>query len=201
VQLKVAQIIPDTEAEGPGRRFALWVQGCAIRCPGCCNPEMFGTEGGRLSDSAELAKQALATAGIEGVSVLGGEPCEQPEAVADFCERIKAGGLSVMVYSGYTLDELRAKKSPHIDRILASADLLADGRYDNALPETKRRWLGSTNQTLHFFTARYSPDDPRFSTANTVELRLSKDGLTVNGWPGGAKGLEGLRAFRRRQVR
>ncbi len=198
MQLRVAQLIPDTEAEGPGRRFALWVQGCAIRCPGCCNPEMFGTEGGKPADSAELAAQALATPGLEGVSVLGGEPCEQPEGVADFCERVKAGGLSVMIYSGYTLDELRAKKSPAVDRILAAADLLADGRYDHRLPETKRRWLGSSNQQLHFFTSRYSKDDPRFFTSNTVELRLSRDGLTVNGWPGGAKGLEGLRAFRRR---
>lgn len=198
VQLKIAQIIPDTEAEGPGRRFALWVQGCAIRCPGCCNPEMFGTEGGRIADSAELAAQALAVKDLEGVSVLGGEPTEQPEGVADFCERVKAGGLSVMIYSGYTLEELRAKQSPAVERILAAADLLADGRYDNKLPETKRRWLGSSNQRLHFFTNRYQADDPRFSTANTVELRLSKDGLTVNGWPGGAKGLEGLRAFRRR---
>src|SRR5204863_7524385 len=44
--LRVPTIVADTEAEGPGRRLALWAQGCTIRCPGCCNPEMFTTKGG-----------------------------------------------------------------------------------------------------------------------------------------------------------
>ena len=73
MQLRIAQVVPDTEAEGPGRRFALWVQGCTIRCPGCCNPEMFAADKGRAIDSAELAQQALTTPGLEGVSILGGE--------------------------------------------------------------------------------------------------------------------------------
>ena len=44
-----AQIVPCTEAEGPGARFALWFQGCPLRCPGCCNPEMLPFEGGTLT--------------------------------------------------------------------------------------------------------------------------------------------------------
>ncbi len=184
--LRIAQLVPDTEAEGPGKRFALWVQGCSIRCPGCCNPEMFAAEKGRGADSADLAAQALAVPGLEGVSVLGGEPGEQADAVADFCERVRAGGLSVMVYSGYTLAELRARKA---DGLLAAIDLLVDGKYERGLPETKRRWLGSTNQVMHFLTPRYSATDPRFGTPNTVELRLTKDGLTINGWPSAADGV------------
>ena len=198
MRLRVAQVVEDTEAEGPGKRFALWVQGCSLRCPGCCNPEMFGAEGGVEADSAELAARALKVAGLDGVSVLGGEPCEQAEAVADFCERVRAGGLGVMLYSGYRLEELRALRSPAVERLLATTDLLVDGRYERERPEHARRWLGSSNQQLHFLTSRYRKDDPRFATPNTVELRLSKDGLTVNGWPGGARGLEGLRAFKRR---
>ena len=46
VILSVAQIVPHTEAEGPGVRFALWFQGCPLRCPGCCNPEMLPFDGG-----------------------------------------------------------------------------------------------------------------------------------------------------------
>ena len=187
MQLRLAQIVADTEAEGPGRRFALWVQGCSLRCPGCCNPEMFAADKGRAANSAELAAQALATAGLEGVSVLGGEPGEQAEAVADFCERVRAGGLSVMLYSGYTLAELRAR--PGAERLLKAVDLLVDGRYQQSLPETRRRWLGSTNQVMHFLTPRYSLADPRFASANTVELRLTRDGLTINGWPAAADGV------------
>jgi len=54
--LQVAQIVPCTEAEGPGRRFALWFQGCPLRCPGCCNPEFIPFAGGEAKP-AEAAKK------------------------------------------------------------------------------------------------------------------------------------------------
>lgn len=189
--LRISQLVTDTEAEGPGRRFALWVQGCTIRCPGCCNPEMFAADQGRLADPAVLATQALAVEGLEGVSVLGGEPGEQAEAVAEFCERVRAGGLSVMLYSGYMLEQLRRR--PGAGRLLKAVDLLVDGRYQQSLPETKRRWLGSSNQVLHFLTSRYAAGDPRFETGNTVELRLTRAGLSVNGWPAAADAVRRAR--------
>lgn len=183
--LRVAQTIPDTEAEGPGRRFAVWVQGCSLRCPGCCNPELFTGQGGRDVDPSSLAREVLSAPGVEGLSMLGGEPFEQAEAVAELCAAVKAGGKTVMVYSGYTLEELRAKaeREPGVQALLDATDLLLDGRYDARLPEAARRWVGSTNQRLHFFTDAYRPDDPRFWSSNTVELRLEGGQLTVNGWP------------------
>lgn len=191
--LRVAQIIPSTEAEGPGRRFALWVQGCSLRCPGCCNPEMFAPDkGGQFFELDALLVHLDAVRDVEGVSILGGEPFEQPEALAAFCAAVKARRLSVMLYSGYTLEELKAKSDPHVDALLATADLLLDGRFDQTKPEKTRRWVGSTNQVLHFFTSRYRADEPRFTTSNTVELRFVNGQLTINGWPGGAD------AFRRK---
>jgi anaerobic ribonucleoside-triphosphate reductase activating protein len=193
MQLRVAQTIADTEAEGPGRRFALWVQGCSLHCPGCCNPEMFAADkGGAFIDSSALAQRIIATPGIEGLSVLGGEPFEQPQGLALVCALVRAAGLSVMVYSGYTLAELTAKADPHVDALLAHIDLLVDGRFEQHNPEKTRRWLGSANQHLHFFTPRYSADDPRFFRPNTIELRLVNGQLTINGWPQAAD------AFRRR---
>jgi anaerobic ribonucleoside-triphosphate reductase activating protein len=186
VELRVAQKVKDTEAEGPGKRFAVWVQGCSIRCPGCCNPEMFTHgRGGVVVSPEALAAEVLATPGLEGLSVLGGEPFEQPEGVAELCRLVKAGGRTVMLYSGYTLAELRAQATarPAISEALAHCDLLLDGRYDATKPERARRWVGSTNQQLHFFTDAYRPDEPRFWSSNTVELRLENGKLTINGWP------------------
>lgn len=193
MQLRVAQTISDTEAEGPGKRFAVWVQGCTLHCPGCCNPEMFAPDkGGAFIEVSELAARVAATPGIEGISVLGGEPFQQPAGVAALNRLVQASGLSVMVYSGYTLAELRAMKSADVDAALAATDLLVDGRFEQGKPERSRRWLGSTNQVMHFLTARYSPDDPRFVMPNTVELRFVDGKLTINGWPQAAD------AFRRR---
>lgn len=193
MQLRVAQMIDDTEAEGPGRRFALWVQGCSLRCVGCCNPEMFSADkGGALHDVGSIVARVLAVPGIEGISVLGGEPFEQPEALTELCRALREAGRTVMIYSGFTLAELRAKQSPHVDALLNEVDLLVDGRYEQSKPEKSRRWIGSSNQALHFLSSRYSKDDARFSTPNTVELRFVNGQLTINGWPQAAN------AFRRR---
>lgn len=189
MDLRVAQVIADTEAEGPGRRFAVWVQGCTLACPGCCNPEMFSSQGGRPISPEQLAALARSTPGIEGVSVLGGEPFFQSPAVASFARAVRRGGLSVMVYSGFTLEELRRGGLLAAEELLAEIDLLVDGRYLRERPETRRRWVGSENQVVHHLTSRYAPDDPRFRGGNTVELRLTRAGLAVNGWPGGAKVL------------
>lgn len=185
--LRVAVIAEDTCAEGPGRRWALWVQGCSLRCAGCCNPEMFDERRGEAREIDALAARiADAQAhGVEGVTFLGGEPFEQPVALAALARRAKALAMTVMVFSGYTLDELRARADAA--ELLALTDLLVDGRYDRARPEPTppagRRWIGSANQVMHFLTAAYSPDDPQMRGANTIEIRLSKDGLRINGWP------------------
>ena len=64
--IRVGAVVDDTVAEGPGRRFAVWVQGCSIRCPGCFNPHLWGPHGGTDIDAGELAARALAVPGIGG---------------------------------------------------------------------------------------------------------------------------------------
>src|SRR5437588_1859023 len=85
VVLSVAQVVPCTEAEGPGRRFALWFQGCPLRCPGCCNPEMLPFEGGQPTPLGEILSQirrAHERNHIEGITLLGGEPLAHARGAA-----------------------------------------------------------------------------------------------------------------------
>jgi anaerobic ribonucleoside-triphosphate reductase activating protein len=178
VHLSVGQIVENTEAEGPGRRFAVWTQGCSLRCPGCCNPHLFAERGGQVMEVAALLEKIRQTTGIEGVSVLGGEPFDQREALAALCEGVRALNLSVMVFSGYTLQQLQGATA------LAHIDILVDGPFIQEQPETQRRWLGSSNQVLHFLSERGKADAGRFAAPNTVEIRLTRDALSVNGWPG-----------------
>jgi anaerobic ribonucleoside-triphosphate reductase activating protein len=185
-KLQIAQTVACTEAEGPGRRFAVWFQGCPLRCPGCCNPEMLPFEGGRSVPLENLLSQIAAAReawAIEGVTLLGGEPFAHAEGAAEVAERIQAAGLSVMIFSGYTLAELRAMPEPAVDRLLRATDILVDGPYVRELPETRRRWIGSANQQIHFLTDRYRADDPRWLLPNTLEIRLAGGELSVNGYP------------------
>jgi anaerobic ribonucleoside-triphosphate reductase activating protein len=185
-QLKVAQIIPCTEAEGPGRRFALWFQGCPLRCPGCCNPEMLSFDGGRamtLDEVLAQIRQAQATNDIEGITLLGGEPVAHAAGAAALAKETKRLGLTVMVFSGYTLEEIQAMCDSHVDALLAHTDILVDGPFLREQPETSRRWIGSANQRIHFRTDRYRADDSCWRNANTLEIRLRGGEITVNGFP------------------
>jgi anaerobic ribonucleoside-triphosphate reductase activating protein len=189
--LRVAQIVEDTEAEGPGRRWALWVQGCSIRCAECCNPEMFDARRGTATEVATLVPQLAAARarGVEGVTFLGGEPFEQAAALAELGRAARQLGLSIMVFSGYTLAELQAR--PDAGELLGLTDLLVDGRYDRTRPEPAppagRRWIGSANQTMHYLTDVYSPDDPQMRAPNTIEIRMTGGVLSINGWPSADK--------------
>ena len=191
---QIAQIVPATEAEGPGLRFAVWFQGCPLRCPGCCNPEFLPFRGGTTTTVAELIgrlnDQVRATPTLEGISLLGGEPFAHAAAGAVFAEEARRLGLSVMIYSGYTLEDLRAKGDADVDRLLAQTDLLVDGPFLREQPDTARRWVGSTNQRLHFLTDRYDAADPCWRQRNTLEIRVRGTEVIVNGFPAlGAVGL------------
>src|SRR4051812_747261 len=159
---QIAQVVPHTEAEGPGKRFAVWFQGCPLRCPGCCNPEFLPFRGGETRTAGEMAEWMLKSreeTGIEGITLLGGEPFAHAGAGGALAQAARQLGLSVMVFSGYTIEELRGRPELEVAELLGLTDILVDGPYDRDNPDTERRWIGSTNQRIHFLTPRYSFDE------------------------------------------
>jgi anaerobic ribonucleoside-triphosphate reductase activating protein len=185
--VNVAQIVPCTEAEGPGRRFALWFQGCPLRCPGCCNPEMLPFEGGeklRLDDVIGQLGESTSKNNLEGITLLGGEPLAHAPAALALAHAAHGLDLNVMIFTGYTLEDVRRLPDPDVQNLLAETDILVDGPYVREQPETLRRWIGSANQRVHFLSGRCDPDDSRWLQKNTLEIRLRDGELTVNGFPG-----------------
>lgn len=190
--INLASWLPATEAEGPGRRAALWVQGCQFLCPGCCNPAFLRIAPRELV-TAESLVQRLATAqfehDIEGLTMLGGEPMLQAQGLSELAVGARQLGLSVMVFTGYTLEELRSDPLPGSDRLLAHTDVLVDGRYVAELPEQHRAWAGSSNQRFHYMTDRYDRSIECTDGGNQrVEIRVTEAGrVEVNGWPADIK--------------
>src|SRR5437868_10866382 len=155
--LHVAQIVPVTEAEGPGRRFALWFQGCPLRCPGCCNPEMLRFEGGTPMTVDEVVAQLTGSHernDLEGITLLGGEPLAHAAGGLALACAAHALGLNVMIFSGFLLEEARRMDDSAVEKLLAETDILVDGPYIREQPETRRRWIGSANQRIHFLSDR-----------------------------------------------
>lgn len=185
ITLQIAQFVRCTEAEGPGKRFAIWFQGCPLRCAKCCNPEFLSFKGGETRLLAEIVNEidSARALGIEGITLLGGEPFAHAASAAALATAAKQRNLSVMIFSGYTLDEIKRMPAPETAALLAETDILVDGRYVNEQPDTVRRWIGSTNQKIHFLTDRYRADDPCWRQKNTIEIRLDARSLSVNGFP------------------
>ena len=161
--MQIAQVVACTEAEGPGKRFAVWFQGCPLRCPGCCNPEFLPFRGGQSNrrrrngraDRRERGKKRASRG--SRFSEANRSPTQR---VGVALARIaKEMSLSVMVFSGYTIEELRGRREPEVAELIALTDILVDGPYDRDRPDTERRWIGSTNQRIHFLTDRYSYDE------------------------------------------
>jgi anaerobic ribonucleoside-triphosphate reductase activating protein len=185
--VRVLRFLPVTVAEGPGRRAALWVQGCSIRCPGCFNPHSWAADGGDPVGWPELARvvrEAAAAHDIEGLTLLGGEPFDQAGPLAALAEAVQAGGLSVMTFTGHVLEDLRAAGREAWDRLLAATDLLVDGPYMAERPERHRPWIGSENQRFWFLTERYSHLAGDLETVpNRLEIRISPSGdVAINGF-------------------
>ncbi|MCR9166163.1 MAG: 4Fe-4S single cluster domain-containing protein [Nannocystaceae bacterium] len=185
--LRVAKVIPKTTAEGPHERLALWVAGCDLACPGCCNPELFAPEAGTSLDRSALARLIEDASDVEGITVLGGEPLQQPGGLAFVLRLARARGLGTIVFTGYTLGA--AQRLPDFDEVDANVDTWVDGPFDARRPETRRRFIGSSNQRLHHRTSRYA-DATLWNGRTRVEVRIGPGGaVEAHGLPRGVARL------------
>jgi anaerobic ribonucleoside-triphosphate reductase activating protein len=202
--LRVARVLHGTTAEGPGLRTAVWFEGCSIQCKGCINPQLFNSRGGTGTPIAEIVDQAVA-AGVEGLTLIGGEPFDQPASGAALASAAQGRGLGVIAFSGYEYESLLGRDDV-TKAFLAATDLLVDGPYQARNPETHRALVGSSNQRFIHLTERYKAYKPEVLT-NRIDVRVRPDGsIDVAGFLD-ADGLKDLlqttetsRAFRGRQA-
>jgi anaerobic ribonucleoside-triphosphate reductase activating protein len=183
--VNVAYMVEHCRVLGPGDRFVLWVQGCPLRCAGCHNPQFQDFVDRHWVSVDELSDTVLAVRGIEGLTLVGGEPFVQAQALAKLARKVRVEGLSLMSYSGFTHEKLLSGAIPHADELLRETDLLLDGPYRGDLP-TNRPWRGSDNQRLICLSDRHREQISEWNLpkGQQFELRLSSQGnLEVLGIP------------------
>ncbi|MFD5566095.1 4Fe-4S single cluster domain-containing protein [Kitasatospora griseola] len=197
-RLSVARTLARCTVLGPGARAVIWVQGCPLRCRGCVAAETLPftpAEQGR--PVADLVDWLAALSGIEGVTLSGGEPFAQAEALVELLDRLRERRpeLSAMAYSGFRLPVLRrgtAGQRALLDRL----DLLVDGPYVAAL-HADLRWRGSSNQRIHALTARYAQVPTEPDTGAGLQLSVGLDGAVS--WAG-VPAVPGFRAELERRL-
>lgn len=183
--LNVHDVLPVSCVNGPGRRAVVWVQGCSKRCPGCSNPLTHSYRPHVLFAPKRLAECILTISGIEGLTITGGEPCEQAPAVGRLCRLVRKKGLSVVLYTGWEYEDICRCDNQAVRDMLNWIDILVDGPFIKRLADKDLLWRGSSNQQIRFLTDRYGPDCLRGKNQLQVEGQLTPgDPLRVTGFPG-----------------
>jgi anaerobic ribonucleoside-triphosphate reductase activating protein len=179
---------------GPGRRLAVWVQGCPLACPGCMSRHTWDPAGGTempVADLLGLWRSALGE-GADGLTVSGGEPLDQPAGLAALLkgavairEESAAGReADLLLYTGYEEEEVAA--DPARAAAVRHADVLVTGRFRAAEP-TDLVWRGSANQRMLPRTAlgraRYESHLTRTATGSRLQVVEGENDVRLYGVP------------------
>jgi len=176
--LRIASNEEQSSIYGPGLRLVIWVQGCTLVCKGCWNTQFWPRKGGHDRTVESLVEQITKTEEIEGITILGGEPLEQAEAVHELILQVKEAGLSVFLYSGFEHHELNDTQQACVN----ASDIVVLGRYVEEKRDVNLRWRGSSNQILEFPTERYR--GIQFEERGECEVIVEEDGsIRVLGYP------------------
>lgn len=140
--------IKESITDGPGIRYALFAQGCPHICSGCHNPASHSFTDGYLRDTRDILEEIKQNPLLDGVTFSGGEPFMQAAELAELAGAIHLLGLPILLFSGYTFEELLGYIScrPDWQNLLTKADILIDGRFEQAQRSLDLRFRGSWNQ-------------------------------------------------------
>ncbi|MDD7517244.1 anaerobic ribonucleoside-triphosphate reductase activating protein [Ruminococcus flavefaciens] len=147
MELRIAGTVNDSIVDGPGIRFSIFVQGCPHNCEGCHNPQTHDFNGGAIFTTEELLDKVKGNPLLDGVTFSGGEPFCQAEVLAKLGKEIKALGLNIITYTGYTFEQLYENRNKnHWGELLEVTDYLIDGPFILAQKDWEIKFRGSSNQ-------------------------------------------------------
>lgn len=134
---------------GPGRRVALWFQGCSIRCPGCVSVDTWDGSVGATAIGEVLDVLASYADEADGLTISGGEPFDQPDALAVVLGHWRrVSQRPVLLFTGHDMADLLGWFAAHPSLV----DAVIAGPFDARAPQTLAL-RGSDNQRLYVLTA------------------------------------------------
>lgn len=183
--MNVARILYPVNVLGPGNRIGIWTVGCSRSCPGCSNPELWEQKPEYeipVSCLIELINSISDKHQIDGFTISGGEPMLQAGELLELITNLCDISTDVLVYTGFSIEELKASTDPSVKPLLKSIAVLIDGEYVEELNDNSRL-RGSSNQRIHIlknqFESKYN--DYIVSSSNQIQNFTTTDGIVSVG--------------------
>lgn len=153
--MRYSGIIENDTTAAPGVCLSFFVQGCPHRCKGCHNPETWEYDRGKEFNN-DVLREVIFKLRANNINrtlcIMGGEPmCERNLFLTCLLireVRLRYPNQIIYVWTGYTLEELKAMKDNKVDYILSNIDCLVDGPYIEELRDVSCPMRGSTNQRI-----------------------------------------------------
>lgn len=141
----------DSIVDGPGLRMVVWTQGCIHNCKNCHNPQTHDLCGGFEVDTKDIIDKLKILKLQKGITLSGGEPFLQPEALEEIAKEAKENKLDIWAYTGFTFEYLLDKKNPSYFKnlnLLKQIDVLVDGKFMEERKDISLKFRGSSNQRI-----------------------------------------------------
>ncbi len=148
--LRLAGVVRESIVDGPGIRMTVFVQGCPHHCKGCHNPQTWDFDGGYMSSAERILEEAAKDKLLKGVTLSGGEPFMQAQALTVLAKGAHKMGLDVFCYTGFTFEQLcdGFENHPEYRELLGECDWLVDGRFVEEEMSLMLHFRGSRNQRI-----------------------------------------------------
>lgn len=141
----IAGKIAHSLVNGPGVRFVIFFQGCKHQCKDCQNPDTWRLDGGSEVDIDDLVEEIVEDKFIDGVTLSGGDPFYQEEALLYITKKLKEHHINIWCYTGFTYEQITTSDKRYL---LEYIDVLIDGPFIPSLKSENCIYRGSTNQRL-----------------------------------------------------
>ena len=181
----IARLLYPVTVLGPGERIGLWLAGCRRACKGCSNPELWEQRPEQYlatDDVMRLVEKVAHSHPVDGFTISGGDPFDQAEALAALLPALAAISGDILIYTGYTMADLRSEPSGHVKKVLNRAAVVIDGPYIEALNDNTCL-RGSSNQGIHILNPDYRQKYDAYlnNATNRIQNFTTADGVVSVG--------------------
>lgn len=128
--------------DGPGIRSVFFFQGCSKNCPGCQNSCTHKKSDGKTLSVGEAFSFIKKNCRNKKITISGGEPLEQKNALLELLSLLRSGGFNICVYTGWNLEEIGGD-------VIGKVDFIKCGSFDITRMSSNLMYVGSANQKMY----------------------------------------------------